>query len=192
MKLWNFFITVVIFICLALINLAYAMDLDKTFKSSIEIQTVQTRLFNESYSNVYRAVLSVLQDNRYEIKYTDFNTGVISAESSYPQKEASLPDSANESKTIKDFPVAGGILSWIWGTIMPESSKKTSYALSSNIEDLGNKRGVLVRLVLSEKTLKKDSGKETQSVDDLTDTPEIYQDLFTKINKEIFVRSNTR
>ena len=192
MKLCNYALSFLIIFFVSFFNKAFALEIDKTFKSSIEIQTVQTRLFNESYSNVYRAVLSVLQDNRYEIKYTDFNTGVISAESAYPQKEASLPDTANRTKSIKDFPVAGGILSWLWGTMMPETSRKVSYALSSNIEDLGNKRGVIVRLVLSEKTIEKDGGKETQSVDDLTDTPEIYQDLFTKINKEVFVRSNTR
>jgi hypothetical protein len=70
--------------------------------------------------------------------------------------------------------------------------ERVNYFVSSNIEELDGKRGTLVRLIITAKI----SGMEGQNpytrTEDLTDRPEVYQDLFAKIDKKLFVRESIR
>ena len=47
--------------------------------SSMQARQITTRMLNGSYENVFRATLTVLQDQGYVIKNTDMNSGLIVA-----------------------------------------------------------------------------------------------------------------
>ena len=48
-------------------------------KSSTDIQAIQTRIYKKDYKEVFRTVVSVLQDNKFKITFTDVNVGVVTA-----------------------------------------------------------------------------------------------------------------
>lgn len=178
----------------------FSEEANKQTKSSTEIEVVQSRNYKKTYKEVFKATLSVLQDNKYEIKFTDINTGVISAEGDV-LASSNRNEVANQEMAVKAagsvassvIPLAG-YLSYFSLRAINQSAKYESvnYFVSSNIEELEGKRGVLVRLVITAKI----SGMQGQNAytrtEDLTDHPEIYQDLFAKIDKKLFVRESIR
>ena len=195
MKIIYFFL----FILFSSVSL-YAEEANKQTKSSTEIEVVQSRNYKKPYKEVFKATLSVLQDNKYEIKFTDINTGVISAEGDV-LASSNRNEVANQEMAVQAagsvassvIPLAG-YLSYFSGRAINQSAKdeRVNYFVSSNIEELEGKRGVLVRLVITAKI----SGMQGQNAytrtEDLTDHPEIYQDLFAKIDKKLFVRESIR
>ena len=58
----------------------YAVDNNTQDKSSLDIQQVQTKVYKGTYNEVYKSVVSVLQDNRFKITHTDKDSGIISAD----------------------------------------------------------------------------------------------------------------
>ena len=178
----------------------YAEEANKQTKSSTEIEVVQSRNYKKPYKEVFKATLSVLQDNKYEIKFTDLNTGVISAEgdvlaSSNRNQVANSEMAVQAAGSIASSVIPyAGYLSLFGSKMINKSAKdeRVNYFVSSNIEELDGKRGTLVRLIITAKI----SGMEGQNpytrTEDLTDRPEVYQDLFAKIDKKLFVRESIR
>ena len=60
-------------------------------KSSIDIQKVQTRIYDANYDDVYKSILSVLQDNRFKITHTDKDSGIVSADGT-PEASENMSD----------------------------------------------------------------------------------------------------
>ena len=195
MKIIHFFL----FILFSSVSL-YAEEANKQTKSSTEIEVVQSRNYKKPYKEVIKATLSVLQDNKYEIKFTDLNTGVISAEgdvlaSSNRNQVANSEMAVQAAGSVASSVIPyAGYLSLFGSMMINKSAKdeKVNYFVSSNIEELDGKRGTLVRLIITAKI----SGMEGQNpytrTEDLTDRPEVYQDLFAKIDKKLFVRESIR
>jgi hypothetical protein len=73
-------------------------------KSSIEIQSIQTRTYKKTYKEVFRAVVTVLQDNKYKVSFTDMNAGIITATGSPIATE-------NMHQAVSLIPFIGGFLS---------------------------------------------------------------------------------
>ena len=62
-SLFYFVIILLIFIT----SKTYAVENNTQKSSSLDIQQVQTRVYEASYTDVYKSVISVLQDNRFKI-----------------------------------------------------------------------------------------------------------------------------
>lgn len=150
-------------------------------KASTDIQAIQTRIFKGDYKQVFRTVVSVLQDNKFKILFTDANTGVVSAEGT-PQAAENMSQGA---AAIGDI-FLGGLLS------LGRTEEENKWTVSSNVEELSKNRGVLVRLVIVHETKKSGffvSADEKIKSNDLTTTrPEVYQNLFAKIEQALFIK----
>jgi hypothetical protein len=166
---------------LALSNFAFAQQ-NLQDKSSIELQAVQTRNYQKPYKEVFRAVVTVLQDNKYKVSFTDMNAGLITATGSPQLTE-------NMHQGVAFIPFIGGLLS------LAREEKSEIWTVSSVVEDLEKNRGVSVRLTITSDKTKSSlmsSASDKATNEDLTSKPEIYQDLFAKIDKALFIRDATR
>jgi hypothetical protein len=149
--------------------------------SSTDIQSIQTRTYDKPYKDVFRSVVSVLQDNKYKIGGADIHSGVITAYGT-PQL------SENMHSGVAFIPFVGGLLS------MARETKTEQWTMSGTVEEI-NAKSTKVRLVLTSDKTKNNmfsSAADTLKNDDLTGSPEIYQDLFTKIDKALFLREATK
>lgn len=165
-------------------NISFSQE-NQQQKSSTDIQAVQTRIYKQDYKEVFRTVVSVLQDNKFKVTFTDINTGVITA-SGTPQATENISQGA---AAIADI-FLGGLVS------LGRKEEEDAWTISSNIEELSKNRGVLVRLVIvNEKKTSSffTTAEEKNKSDDLTTTkPEIYQNIFAKIDKALFIRNSIR
>ena len=150
-------------------------------KSASEIQSIQTRTYDKPYKDVFRAVVSVLQDNKYKVSQSDFNSGLITA-SGTPQV------SENMNKAVGFIPFVGGLLS------MAREQKIETWYVSGTIEDL-KKDMTKVRLVITADSSTSNivsSAADASKSDDMTSNPQVYQDLFAKIDQALFLRGATK
>lgn len=150
-------------------------------KSSTDIQSIQTRDYKKPYKDVFRSVVSVLQDNKFKVSSADINSGLITAYGTPQFTE-------NMHKGVAYIPFIGGLLS------MAREEKSEQWTMSGTVEEMG-KNNTRVRLVLtSDKSTNSiiSSASDTMKNDDLTANPEVYQDLFAKIDKALFLRDATR
>lgn len=181
---------------LFLFNVSISNENDENFdapnqqiKSPTEIEAIQSRVYENTYKEVYRSVLSVLQDNHFEIKFTDFQTGVISADgdelSSGNENEIMAAQTAGAAAGAV-LPFAGVITN-----ILPfmSENEQTKYSIATNIEEIKNDK-VKVRLVITAKVSGKKGFEAYTKTKDMTEYPEFYQNLFSKIDGKLFLRSN--
>jgi len=181
---------------LLLFNVSISNENDENFdtpnqqiKSPTEIEAIQSRVYEYEYKEVYRSVLSVLQDNHFEIKFTDFQTGVISADgdelSSGNENEVMAAQAAGAAAGSV-LPFAGLITN-----VLPFLSKneQIKYSIATNIEEIKNSK-VKVRLVITAKVSGKKGFEKYTKTKDMTEYPEFYQNLFSKIDGKLFLRSN--
>ena len=150
-------------------------------KSSIDIQKVQTRIYDANYDDVYKSILSVLQDNRFKITHTDKDSGIVSADGT-PEASENMSDAV---ATI------GGYVIPFFGAFQKKKQKK--WFVLCNVEELKEKK-ILVRLNITQEVKKSGffvKAKDSSKADDLTTTaPELYQALFAKIDKTLFIRQS--
>jgi len=150
-------------------------------KSSVDIQQVQTRIYEANYSDVYKSVLSVLQDNRFKITHTDKDSGIISADGT-PEASENMSDAVA---------TLGGFVIPFFGAFQKKKEKK--WFISCNIEKIKENK-IFVRINITAETKKQGfftKAKNSIKADDLTTTsPEIYQALFAKIDKTLFIRKS--
>lgn len=150
-------------------------------KSSIDIQKVQTRIYDANYDDVYKSILSVLQDNRFKITHTDKDSGIVSADGT-PEASENMSDAVA---------IIGGYVIPFFGAFQKKKQKK--WFVSCNVEELKEKK-ILVRLNITQEVKKSGffvKAKDSSKADDLTTTaPELYQALFAKIDKTLFIRQS--
>ena len=161
-----------------------AQNQNNQTQSSTEIKSVQSRVYEDPYKDIFRSVLAALQNNKFKVYFTDMEAGVISA--------AGTPEAAeNMSQAVA---TVGGMIIPFFGWLRKE--KEVNWTVSTNIEELSNKKGTIVRLVITQEERKQGwltKAKDKIKADDLTKAdPQIYQALFSKIEKELFIRRSTQ
>jgi hypothetical protein len=161
--------------------ISHSVENNSQNKSSIDIQKVQTRIYDANYDDVYKSILSVLQDNRFKITHTDKDSGIVSADGT-PEASENMSDAV---ATI------GGYVIPFFGAFQKKKQKK--WFVSCNVEELKEKK-ILVRLNITQEVKKSGffvKAKDSSKADDLTTTaPELYQALFAKIDKTLFIRQS--
>ncbi|MCK5893778.1 MAG: hypothetical protein KAG53_05065 [Endozoicomonadaceae bacterium] len=132
----------------------------KLTKSSLELQSIQKREFETSYNIAFASVLSVFQDKGYIIETADKSTGLMTATSHKMRKSIMF--------------VGQGI----------EYVKATAF-----IETMPSKKNAIrLNFVKHQETSSGQGMRGGNSVP--IEKPEVYQEIFEKIHKAIFVRTN--
>ena len=162
-------------------NSTYATDNNTQDKSSLDIQQIQTRVYKGTYNEVYKSVVSVLQDNRFKITHTDKESGIISADGT-PEASENMSDAVA---------TLGGFVIPFFGAFQKKKERK--WFISCAVEELDEKK-IFVRINITAEIKKSGfftKAKDKSKADDLTTTaPQIYQALFAKIDKALFLRQS--
>jgi hypothetical protein len=160
-------------------------------RTSIELQAIQTRTYEHNERGTIRAVLAVLQNNKFENIRSDSNAGLITAD--LPTVMAGDTAEEQAAKTAAGF-VLGTIIPF-GGFLAPAQRTGTkTRTLSAAIEEIApNRTNVRILLKETERITKigfLGTTSEEMKENDMTSQPEIYQNIFQQIDKEIFVRTN--
>lgn len=134
--------------------------------SPLELQSMQTKHFENEKSLVFRSVVSVFQDLGYIIESADHDTGFITAKS------------ATKSDT-NFFQALGGYSS-------TQTTKATAF-----VEEL---RTNYTKVRLNFVQISKGSsayGQQNQNDEPILD-PKIYENAFNKVGDAIFIRTETK
>jgi len=129
-------------------------------KSALELQAIQSKEFETSKKIAFAATISVLQDSGYIISAANFDTGFISSTSPVKQHDPFFGDRQMHHVKANAFVEE----------IVPNRTK-----VRVNIVDS-----------LETSSSKGEKGGEETPIE----TPEMYQDIFAKIQQGIFVRKN--
>lgn len=129
----------------------------------LEIQSMQTRTYDNKKEVVFPSVMSVLQDLGYSIKVADINTGLITAEST-----------AKSNAAMK-----------FWLGIAEVSQTNAD----SFIEEINGRTKVRINFI---NVVKQSSayGQDDRTDQQILD-PVPYQSAFDKIENAIFIRSGS-
>lgn len=177
----NLLVLIIFLINIIFTNVSFAVDNNTQNKSSLDIQQIQTRTYSATYDQVYRSVVSVLQDNRFKITHTDKASGIVSADGT-PEASENMSDAVA---------TLGGMVIPFFGAL--QKKKQKNWYLSCAVEKISDKK-IFVRINITQETKKQGfftKAKDKSKADDLTSTaPEIYQALFAKIDKAIFLRKS--
>jgi len=129
--------------------------------SSMQIREITTREIEASYENVYRATLTIVQDNGYIIKNTDMQSGLITA-------------------TI-DKETSKGSQFWQAAFLGYVADKSTLIELTCMVNTLNETRQQL-RINIQETNMSQFGGKNV--IKQIYDT-QVYQGLFNDIRVEV-------
>ena len=177
----NLLVLIIFLINIIFTNVSFAVDNNTQNKSSLDIQQIQTRTYSATYDQVYRSVVSVLQDNRFKITHTDKASGIVSADGT-PEASENMSDAVA---------TLGGMIIPFFGAL--QKKKQKNWYVSCAVEKVSDKK-TFVRINITQETRKQGfftKAKDSSKADDLTSTaPEIYQALFAKIDKAIFLRKS--
>jgi len=131
-------------------------------KTSLELQSMQTKEFESTYTVVFASILSVFQDMGYIIKSADKETGFITSGSPKSQEFVLFVGNSMKQTTATGF-----------------------------IEPIAKNR-VKVRLnFVREKETSNGYGMKGGTIMPIED-PKFYQSVFEKVEKAIFVRNNIK
>ena len=128
----------------------------------LELQSIQSREYDASKNVVYASVISVFLDLGYQLKSSDKDTGLITAESA-----------ATSSASSK---------AWLG------ISKVSQTSASAFIERIGKTTKVRLSFVTSLKT-STGSGRSDRIDTPITNV-KVYQNAFERIENAIFIRSS--
>ena len=131
--------------------------------SPMQLRQLTTRTIQGGYENVFKATMTVLQDNSYIIKQTDMQAGLITAE---VNREASGWSQFFQALASEDEEIP---------------SKGTVVEASAVVGKISEKT-TEVRITIQEKTYS--SAGKTTKVKQIHD-PEIYRSLFNDITVEV-------
>ena len=177
----NLLVLIIFLINIIFTNVSFAVDNNTQNKSSLDIQQIQTRTYSATYDQVYRSVVSVLQDNWFKITHTDKDSGIVSADGT-PEASENMSDAV---ATLGSYVIP------FFGAFQKKKEKK--WYVSCAVEKVSDKK-TFVRINITAETKKIGfftKAKDSSKADDLTTTsPEIYQALFAKIDKAIFLRKS--
>lgn len=134
----------------------------KSTKTALELQSIQTKEFETSKKVAFAATLSVFQDVGYTVTSANLDTGLITA----------------KSPTKQDFVLFVG-------------QRMRDVKATAFVEEIVNNRTkVRVSLVNSSETSNGYGMKGGHEIPE--ESPEVYQDIFAKVQQGIFVRKNTQ
>ena len=179
----KYFIIVVITISLlvSMFGTANTVENNTQTKTATDLMQIQTRVYKGTYNEVYKSVISVMQDNRFKLTHTDKDSGIISADGTPEASE-------NMSNAVATL---GGLIIPFFGSFQKKKTKK--WFVSTNVEEM-KKDKILVRINITAETTKSGfftKAKDSSKADDMTSTaPELYQALFSKIDKTLFIRQS--
>ena len=172
-------IIVIYLLNIIFLNSSFAVDNNTQNKSSLDIQQIQTRTYSATYDQVYKSVVSVLQDNRFKITHTHKDSGIVSADGT-PEASENMSDAV---ATLGSYVIP------FFGAF--QKKKEQKWFVSCAVEKISEKK-IFVRINITAETKKSGfftKAKDSSKADDLTSTaPQIYQALFSKIDKAIFLR----
>ena len=131
----------------------------KSTKTSLELQSIQSKEFETTKKIAFASTLSVFQDLGYIIESGDFETGLVTGKS----------------------PTKGGV---IFGGRTQEFRRVTGFVETLR-KDLAK-----IRINFVDVTKASSGYGMQQGVDVPVEEPKIYQEVFEKIRKAIFVRKN--
>lgn len=159
--------------------------------TSVDKQAIQTRIYEHSERGTIRAVIAVLQNNKFENIRSDANAGLVSAE--LPPTMAGDTQQEQVGKVVGGM-ILGAIIPF-GGLLAPEQRTGTrTRTLSATVEEIGqNKTSVRILLKETERIMKigfLGSTSEELKENDMTSRPDVYQRIFEEIDKEIFLRQN--
>ena len=130
-------------------------------KTPLELQSIQAKEFETSKKIAFAATLSVFQDLGYIVESASFETGLITAKS--PTKQSFVP-------------FVGQVMKFVKATAFVEEVTPGRTKIRTNIVNSQNTSGGYGM-----------RGEREAPIE----TPDTYQDLFTKIQQAIFIRKNT-
>lgn len=134
----------------------------KSTKTALELQSIQSKEFEINKKIAFAATLSVFQDVGYTVSSANLETGLITA----------------KSPTKQDFVLFVG-------------QRMRDVKATAFVEEIVNNRTkVRVSLVNSSETSNGYGMKGGNEIPE--ESPEVYQDIFAKIQQAIFVRKNTQ
>ena len=131
----------------------------KSTKTSLELQSIQSKEFETTKKIAFASTLSVFQDLGYIIESGDLETGLVTGKS----------------------PTKGGM---IFGGRTQEFRRVTGFVEAMR-KDLAK-----IRINFVDVTKASSGYGMQQGVDIPVEEPKIYQEVFEKIRKAIFVRKN--
>ncbi len=131
-------------------------------KTSLELQAIQTREFETSKKIAFASTLSVFQDLGYVVESGDLETGLITGKS----------------------PTKGG---FILGAGHSQSFRKATGFVETIRNNLAR-----IRVNFVDITIASSGYGMQQRVDVPIEEPKLYQEVFEKIEKAIFVRRNVK
>ena len=130
-------------------------------KTPLELQSIQAKEFETSKKIAFAATLSVFQDLGYIVESASYETGLITAKS--PTKQSFIP-------------FVGQVMKFVKATAFVEEVTPGRTKVRTNIVNSQNSSSGYGMIGESESPI---------------ETPDTYQDLFTKIQQAIFIRKNT-
>lgn len=135
-------------------------------KTSLEIQSYQSKLFEVDKKTAFNSAMSVFQDLGYIVNSANLDTGFITAES--PTKGATGSEA---------------LLSFFAGMRVEGRTAVTAF-----VEEISPKSSKIRLNFVSRKKSSGDYGQQSNRDDPIQD-PKIYQSAFDKISDAIFIRS---
>ena len=175
----------ILFFCISFLHSVSYAQQNVQEKSATEIRALQTRVIDSPTREVYRAMISVLQDNKYKITGQSVNemmTVIIA------QGTPSATETSSRASTL--IPFIGSFIA------MTREEAVESWTVNVTIEDPDDKKkSSSIRLVITSQITKAGLGIDAAqriSNSDLSDRPEVYQDLFSKLERELLVRKSLR
>ena len=153
----------------ALFTSGCAMNDASSNKTSLEIQSYQSRSFEVDKKMAFNSAMSVFQDLGYIVNSANLDTGFITAES--PTKGAKGSDA---------------FLSFLAGIRVEGRTAVTAF-----VEELSPKSSKIRLNFVERKKASGDYGQQSNRDDPIQD-PKIYQSAFDKISDAIFIRSTQK
>lgn len=135
-------------------------------KTSLEIQSYQSKQFDVDKKTAFNSAMSVFQDLGYIVNSANLDTGFITAES--PTKGAKGGEA---------------LLSFLAGMQVEGKTAVTAF-----VEELSPKSSKIRLNFVDRRKSSSDYGRQTNRDDPIQD-PKIYQSAFDKISDAIFIRS---
>ncbi|MCK4608753.1 MAG: hypothetical protein KAT71_04665 [Gammaproteobacteria bacterium] len=133
----------------------------------LQLQDMQTHQFHANKTATYNAITTVLQNQGYTIKSSNFDTGLITAQG--------LASGSSSEGIVSNL---------LFGSSDEGSADTTYFLISAYIETINqNTTSARFNLIAVEKTAEK-HGAKTET-DTQIQKPDTYQKIFTKIEQNI-------
>ena len=168
-----------------------ALAMPSLAQTSVDLQRVQTRVYEAPENDVFRAVLSVFQNNRYQYISTDKDIGLL---------QATLPfETIQDTKEEQAQKTGANLLLGLLGvplTIQGGKSGSIQRVVQASVEQRDSST-TSVRLLLLATTseyrtdafgISSNSTEQTEYLD----RPDLYRNIFAQIDKEVFLRESRR